>query len=70
MIGSTLYMACIDPKTKEVLGGTTSCAMCKRQIINAGIETVIVRETADTYSIYAVSDWVENDDSLSSLLGY
>ena len=70
MIGSTLYMACIDPKTKGILGGTTSCAMCKRQIINAGIETVIVRETADTYSIYNVSDWVENDDSLSSLLGY
>ena len=44
--------------------------MCKLQIINAGIETVIVRETADTYSIYNVSDWVENDDSLSSLLGY
>ena len=71
MIGSTLYMACIDPKDKSICGGVTSCAMCKRQVINAGIEQVIVRETKDgKYSVYNVKDWVENDDSLSDTFGY
>ena len=70
MIGSTLYMACIDPKTREPMPGTTSCAMCKRQIINAGIKEVVVRETKDTFSVYRVEDWVSNDDSLTAQLGY
>ncbi len=70
MIGSTLYMACVDGKTGELVAGMSSCSMCKRQIINAGIERVIVRDTPDTYRILEVSDWVENDDSLTGQFGY
>ncbi len=70
MIGSTLYMACIDPKSGDVCGGVTSCAMCKRQVINAGIKEVVVRENATEYTVYQVEDWVENDDSLTDMLGY
>lgn len=70
MIGSTLYMASIDAKTGKLLSGMTSCAMCKRQIINAGIETVVIRDTAEEYRIIKVNDWVENDDSLSGEFGY
>ena len=44
--------------------------MCKRQVINAGIETVVVRDTKDEYRIIRVSDWIEDDDSLSSRFGY
>ena len=70
MIGSTLYMACIDPGTGEVVPGTTSCSMCKRQIINAGIKEVIVRENKTEYTVYPVDDWVINDESLTEELGY
>ena len=70
MLGSTLYMVCIDPKTGEIVSGTSSCMMCKRQIINAGISTVIVRDTKDEYRIICVSDWIEDDDSLSGVFGY
>ena len=70
MIGATLYMACIDPFTREPMPHTTSCSMCKRLVINAGIEQVIVRETKDTYTVYPVQAWVENDDSLTNELGY
>ena len=70
MLGATLYMCCIDPATHAVVGGTCSCAMCKRMIINAGIETVVVREDKDTYTVYPVQDWIENDDSLSGEFGY
>ena len=44
--------------------------MCKRQIINAGISTVIVRDTKDEYRIINVEEWIENDDSLSGTFGY
>lgn len=70
MLGATLYMVCISPQTGELLAGTTSCMMCKRQIINAGISTVIVRDTKEEYRIINVEDWIEDDDSLSGVFGY
>ena len=44
--------------------------MCKRQVINAGIKEVVVRDTKDEYRVIPVSDWIENDDSLSGQFGY
>ena len=70
MLGATLYMACVDSKTGELLGGTSSCMMCKRQVINAGIETVIIRDTKEEFRIIPTADWIENDDSLSGVFGY
>ena len=70
MMGATLYMACIDVKTNELSAGMSSCAMCKRQIINAGISRVVVRDTPDTYRIIEVREWIYDDDSLSGQFGY
>ncbi len=70
MLGSTLYMTCVDPKTGELVPGTSSCAMCKRQVINAGIARVVIRDTPEEYRIIEVSDWVTDDDSLSGQFGY
>ena len=63
-IGSTLYMACRDPFTGELVPGMTSCAMCRRLIINAGISRVVIRNTRTDYSVVEVSEWIEQDDSL------
>ena len=70
MLGSTLYMSCIDPKTNSLVGGVCSCMMCKRLVLNAGIKEVIVRETETDYTVYTVSDWIEDDDSLSGKFDY
>lgn len=70
MLGASLYMVCVDPKTKAVVGGTSSCSMCKRMIINAGVSFVIVRDTPTEFRRIAVSDWIENDESLSGKTGY
>ena len=65
MLGATLYMACIDPNTGDLLPGSTSCSMCRRQIINAGIERIVIRDTKTEYRIVDVErDWVDEDDSL------
>ena len=70
MLGASLYLACLDYRTKELVPGTNPCALCKRIIINAGIETVYVRDTADEYHVIHVADWVENDESLEGKRGY
>lgn len=70
MLGATLYMVGVDSKSGELVPGTSSCMMCKRQVINAGIERVIVRDTATDFRIIEVKDWIENDDSLSGVFGY
>ena len=70
MLGATLYMVGVDAKSGELVPGTSSCMMCKRQVINAGIERVIVRDTATDFRIIEVKDWIENDDSLSGVFGY
>ena len=70
MLGATLYMACTDPKDGSIVPDTCSCMMCKRQIINAGIATVIIRDDKENYRIIDVNEWIENDDSLSGVFGY
>ncbi len=70
MMGSTLYMACLDSKTGELVPNTSSCMMCKRQIINAGIERVVVRDNATDFRVINVDDWIDNDDSLTGVFGY
>lgn len=65
MLGATLYMACRDPATGALIPGSTSCSMCRRQIINAGIQQVIIRDTPTEYRIVDVQrDWIDEDDSL------
>ena len=64
MLDSTLYLACVDPHTQQVLGGTTSCSMCRRMIINAGISRVVIRESDTEFSVVPVRNWILNDDSM------
>lgn len=64
-IGATIYMACVDPRTGELIPDSTSCSMCRRQIINAGITRIVIRDTPTEYRVVDVEkEWVEVDDSL------
>lgn len=70
MMGAAIYLACHDGKTGELDGKVEPCSMCKRLIINAGITTVIIRNTKDTFTTIDVNNWVENDDSIEGTQGY
>ena len=70
MMGSTLYLACHDGVTGALDGNIEPCSMCKRLIINAGIERVVARSTRDECITFNVSDWIENDESLVGSEGY
>ena len=67
-LGATLYMVCKNPRTGELIPHSTSCSMCRRLIINAGIEKVIIRDTDTEYRIVDVqSEWIDEDDSLPEI---
>ncbi len=70
MLGATLYQTCVSPEDGSVIGGICSCMMCKRMVINAGITTVIFRDSRDDYRIVDVQEWIDDDDSLSGKFGY
>lgn len=70
MIGSSLYLVGKEVSTDEYVKDANSCSMCKRLIINAGIEKVYIRDTKDTYREILVSDWVNHDESLEGTIGY
>ena len=65
VLGATLYMACQDPKSGALLPGSTSCSMCRRLIINAGIARVVIRDTPTECRVIDVQrEWIDQDDSL------
>jgi hypothetical protein len=39
-----------------------------KQILNAGIAQVVIRQDADTHFTIATADWIEQDDSLADEL--
>ena len=70
MIGAAMYLVGTEASTGEYIVNSNSCSMCKRMVINAGIETVIIRDSVDEYRVIHVQDWIENDESLEGVLGY
>ncbi len=69
-LGGTLYLVGLEADTGEYIKDTVCCSMCKRLVINAGIDRVIVRDTKDEYRIIPVEDWIVNDESLEGVFGY
>ena len=67
MIGATLYLVGRDARTNELMPNAMSCSMCKRTIINAGIEKVIIRTSPTDFRVIDVQEWVDNDDSIFTL---
>ena len=70
MMGAVMYVAGEDSKTGELIPDICSCMMCKRMIINSGIEKVVFRTSPDKFYEVKVREWVFNDDSLSGNFGY
>ena len=70
MIGGTLYLVGKDAHSGNYVENPSSCSMCKRLIINAGIIRVVVRLDEQNYKVIPVLDWIENDESMMGVFGY
>ena len=66
-VGSTLYLVGRDARTGELLPNATSCSMCRRLVINAGIEKVVIRNTDTEFTVVDVADWVNLEDDVPAL---
>ena len=64
MAGGTLYLVGRDARTHELLSDATSCSMCRRLVINAGLEKVVIRKSETAFEVVPVSDWIAEDDLL------
>ena len=65
-LNATMYMVGRDAKTGELVDHIDSCSMCKRVVINAGIDKVIVKDKNETlgYRVINVQDWIDYDEVL------
>lgn len=70
MINASIYLVGKDAATGEYVKDASSCAMCKRLIINAGIKKVVIRDTKSDYRIIDTEEWITNDESLEGSMGY
>ena len=64
MIGAVMYLVGRDAKTGKLLHDTTSCSMCRRLIINAGISKIVARIGEADFTVTDVGEWIAKDDSV------
>ncbi len=64
MIDATLYLVGIKKETGNYITDNEPCTFCKRMILNAGIEKVVMRDTKTDYRISYTKEWIDNDDTL------
>ncbi|MEA2038350.1 MAG: cytidine deaminase [Thermodesulfobacteriota bacterium] len=63
MMGGIMYLMGIDAQNGEPIpDGADPCRLCKRVIINAGIERVITGNAKGDILIHEVKDWVLNEE--------
>jgi len=71
MLGATMYLVGKRVDTGAYEEGASSCQMCRKLIINAGIEKVVIRGGEPLkYHIVNVNDWIEQDDLLEGKTTY
>lgn len=56
MIGAILYLVGINKRNGEYITDNEPCTLCKRIIINSGVEKVIMRDSKKNYRIEEVKN--------------
>ena len=70
MIGARLYLVGKDANSLKYVENAAPCAMCKRMIINSGIDSVIIRDNAENFREIEVYEFIKNDESVCGKFGY
>ena len=70
MLGGTIYLVGYRTENHDYEDGAAPCLMCRKLIINAGIEEVIVRKNKKEYIKFNVKDWIEKDEFLEGKIHY
>ena len=65
MVGGTIYLVGRNAATGELLPDATSCLMCRRMVINEGLERVVIRRTKTEFEVVPVETWIAEDDLMT-----
>ena len=65
MVGGTIYLVGRNAATGELLPDATSCLMCRRMVINAGLERVVIRRTKTEFEVVPVETLIAEDDLMT-----
>lgn len=70
MLGATLYLVGYRTENHNYENGAAPCLMCRKLIINSGIDKVYVRKNREEYITFEAKDWIENDEFLEGKINY
>lgn len=70
MIGASLYLVGKNYTDKSYVENARPCSMCKKTIINSGIEKIYIRDDKENYTVIDVNEFIDNDESLEGTFGY
>ena len=70
MLGDSLYLVGKSHTDNTYVENANPCALCKRMIINAGIQDIYIRDSKNKYRHTKVEDYIKNDESLEGIKGY
>ena len=70
MLGAKLYLVGIEVGSGDYVKNAAPCAMCKRMIINSGIESVVIRDNKNDFREISVYELIKNDESAYGKFGY
>ncbi|MFD3158259.1 deoxycytidylate deaminase [Haloimpatiens sp. FM7330] len=70
MIGAAMYLVGKEKESGQLVENASPCSLCKKFIINSGIEKVIIRDTKVKFREIYVDEWINNDESLFGDGGY
>lgn len=71
MLGANLFLVSYRTETGEYDEGASCCQMCRKLIINAGIDKVYIRGQKETeYSMISVQEWIDKDPLLEGKITY
>ncbi|HOA40524.1 MAG TPA: deaminase [Halanaerobiales bacterium] len=67
-IGASLYLVGKDSSDGTYISNAEPCSLCKKLIINSGIESIYIRDNGEEYRVIRVQEWLDNEDTI--LFGY
>lgn len=69
-IGASLYLVGKNTGEATYVGNAEPCSLCKKLIINSGIEEVYIRIDRTEYKRILVQEWIDNEELLLGINGY
>ena len=62
-LGGTMYLMGVEMEDgRPIQSGAEPCRLCKRVIINAGLEKVVTRNASGYTIVSLVKDWISHED--------